>query len=159
MQLPDTYSLQGRGLWCSLSLAPSSYMKSGCFKSWDSFLVIYCLQSHRLPYIFLLRSYFFPFPPLWGTFSCRGSVQRVSEAVLWSSPEACFCIAASKHNPEKSLWSKKCLSLFGFEVLSPLFQNAVGSIYIPKLFCLERRELRKSREATHINNCVWNQLI
>lgn len=96
----------------------------------------------------------FPLPTIVGNVFLPGSARCVSEAVLWCSSEACFCKVASKHNPERASDPRNVFFLFGFEVLSPLFQNAIGSIYIPKLFCLEQRELRKSGEATHINNCV-----
>lgn len=85
VQFPDSQSMHKVGLWCSLSAATSS-MKSGCFQIWGSFLVVYCLQSCKLPYIFLLRSYFFPFPPLWGMFSCR-ALRAVSLKQFYGVPQ------------------------------------------------------------------------
>lgn len=88
------------GLWCSLSPATSSCMKSGCLKIWDSSLVIYCLQFH-CHISFCSEVTFSPSHHCGELFPAR-----LCAACLWSSfmvfPEACFCQAVSKHNPEVS---------------------------------------------------------
>lgn len=129
-------------------------MKSGHFKIEDSCLVVYCLQSHSLPYIFLLRSYFSPFPPLWGGFS-RRALCSVSLKQFYGVPQKHAFVRLPQSTIQRKVSEvRNVLFCLAFEVLSPLFPNAIGSIYIPKMFGLEQRELRKSREATHINNCV-----
>lgn len=142
-----------------LSLATSFLAKSGCFNIRDSSLVVYCLQSRRLPYIFLLRSYFSPFPPFWGTFSCQ-ALSSVSLKQFYGVPQKHAFVKLPQSIIQRTVSEARnvffCLALRCY-LSSSKMQLAPSTS--PKLFCLEQRELRKSREATHINNCVWNQLI